>query len=128
MLRKILILTLCVFISGVAPTFGKASAQTKVEKYKKQVLDWGVNKNIWVEMNSKEKLQGRITEIRDDAFVLQTMEKDTIKDITVRYDEVKKLSARDGGKAAKAIGITGVSVLAGIGVLFLVSLAIWANN
>ncbi len=128
MLRKMLIFILCLFISGAVSGFGKAPVQTKEEKYKKQVLEWGTNKNIWVEMKSKEKLQGRISDIRDDVFVLQILEKDTIKDRAIRYDEVKKLSARDGGKAGKIAGITGLSILAGVGVVFLVTLAVWANN
>ena len=128
MFTKFIALTLCLLLVGAAPAFAKPQKQTKEEKSKKQIVEWGTNKNIGVKLNSGEAVAGRIAEIKDDLFTVQFVKDGKITTRDVRYDEVKKLSGKDGGKAGKIVGYTALGVLAGVGVVIVAVLAAWANN
>jgi hypothetical protein len=128
MLKQMLSLLLCLLlvIPGTAQTSDKQLV--KETKLKQQLIEWGTNKIVAVKLKSGEKLEGRIAEIKDDVFAVQFVEKDKITAREIRYNEVNKLSAKDGGKAGKVVGYTALGVLAGVGVMFLVVLGIWARN
>lgn len=128
MLKQTLAILLCLLlvIPGAAQTSDKQLA--KETKRKQQLIEWGTNKNVVVKLTSGEKIEGRLAEIKDDVFAVQFVEKDKITAREIRYSEVSKLSAKDGGKAGKIVGYTALGVLAGVGVMFLVVLGIWARN
>ena len=128
MFTKFIALTLCLLLVGAVPAFAKPQKQTKEEKAKKQIVAWGTNKNIGVKLTSGEAVDGRIAEIRDDIFTVQFVKDGKIATRDVRYDEVKKLSGKDGGKAGKIAGYTALGVLAGVGVVIVTVLTVWANN
>jgi hypothetical protein len=100
----------------------------KEAKFKQRIVEWGMNKNVAVKLKSGEKLDGRISEIKDELFAVQFMDKDKITSRELRYSEIDKISGKDGGKAGKVVGYTALGVLAGVGVIFLIALGVWARN
>ena len=128
MLKQTLSILLCLLfvIPGTAQTNNKQLA--KETKLKQQVIEWGTNKTVAVKLKSGEKLDGRIAEIKEDLFAVQFVDKDKITAREIRYSEVDKISGKDGGQAGKIAGYTALGVLAGVGVVFLVVLGIWARN
>ncbi|HZS05645.1 MAG TPA: hypothetical protein VFD58_12465 [Blastocatellia bacterium] len=109
-----------------APTQG-TSQQSQEEQYKKQVVDWGTNKPVSVRLKSGDRVEGRIAGIRDDVFTVQMVEKGKVTSRDVRYSEVRSLKEKNG-RAGKIVGYTTLGILAGVGVTFLVILAIVAAN
>ncbi len=128
MLKQTLSLLLCLLfvVSAYAQTNNKQLA--KEAKLKQRIVAWGTNKNVAVKLKSGEKLDGRIAEIKDDLFAVQFVAKDKVTSRELRYSDVDKISGKDGGKAGKIAGYTALGVLAGVGVVFLVVLGIWARN
>lgn len=128
MLKQTLSLLLCLLfvVSAYAQTNNKQLA--KEAKLKQRIVAWGTNKNVAVKLKSGEKLDGRIAEIKDDLFAVQFVAKDRVTSRELRYSDVDKISGKDGGKAGKIAGYTALGVLAGVGVVFLVVLGIWARN
>lgn len=128
MLKQILSLLLCLLF--VVPSWAQTTNKqvTKETKLKQKVVEWGTNKNVLVKLKSGEKLDGRIADIKDEIFAVQFVNKDQVTSRELRYSDVDKISEKDGGKAGKVAGYTALGVLAGVGVLFLISLAVWARN
>ncbi len=102
--------------------------ETQEAKYKKRIVEWGINKSVSVKLKSGSKVEGRITEIKDANFSVQLLENGQVINRDISYSEINKLSGRDGGKVGKAIGYSALAVLAGVGIFTLVTVAIWANN
>ncbi len=123
MRKKMLCALLSILLLNVA-----SLAQTNEEKLKIKIVQWGLHKTVTVKLNSGEKLEGRIAEIKDDLFAVQFVDKDKVTARELRYSDVNKISGKDGGKAGKIVGYTALGVLAGVGVTFLIVLGIWANN
>lgn len=97
MSHKILSVLLVVLLCNSIP----ASAQSKAEiKFKRQILEWGTNQNIKLRLRSKEKLEGRIAEIKPASFVLQFVGvAGQIISREISYSELDKLSKhRDPGQ------------------------------
>jgi small nuclear ribonucleoprotein (snRNP)-like protein len=128
MLKKTICLLLCALI--VVPSFAQMNNKQleKETKFKQRIVEWGMNKNVSIKLKSGEKLDGRISEIKDDLFAVQFMQKDKVTSREINYSEVNKISGKDGGKAGKIVGYTALGVLAGVGVIFLVVLGVWARN
>lgn len=128
MLQQMLSLFLCVLF--IVPSLAQTNKQqlAKETKLKQKIVEWGTNKNVAVKLKSGNKLEGRIADIKDELFVVQFVDKDQVTSRDLRYSDVDKISAKDGGKAGKVAGYTVLGVLAGVGVVMLVTLAIWANN
>lgn len=128
MLKQIITLLLCVWFVVPATAQTNNKQLEKETKLKQKVVEWGTNKNVSVKLKSGEKLEGRIADIKDDIFAVQFLDKDKVASRELRYSDVDKISARDGGKAGKVAGYTALGVLAGVGVFMLVMVGIWANN
>jgi hypothetical protein len=112
MLKQTLSLLLCVLfvVPSLAQTNNKQLA--KETKLKQKIVEWGTNKNVAVKLKSGDKLEGRIAEIKDDLFVVQFVDIDQVTSRDLRYSDVDKISAKDGGKAGK---IAGYTALGGLG-------------
>jgi translation initiation factor IF-1 len=100
----------------------------KETKLKQKIVEWGTNKNVAVKLKSGEKIDGRIAEIKDDLFTVQLVAKDKVTARELHYGDVDKISEKNGGKAGKIAGYTVLGVLAGVGVMFLIVLGVWARN
>src|SRR2546423_15308224 len=92
-LSPVLSLLLAVLLTSPAlpQTAGSAADQQKAqeEQLKKRVVEWGTNKNVSVRLKSGGKVQGRLTEIRDDGFAVQFVEKARVTSREIRYSDVK---------------------------------------
>ena len=121
-----LLLCLLLVVPGLAQT--NHQQQEKETKLKQKLVEWGTNKNVAVKLKSGEKIEGRIADIKDENFVVQLVDKDKVTSRDIAYSTVDKISAKDGGKAGKVAGYTALGVLAGVGVVLLVMVGIWANN
>ena len=128
MLKQMISLLLCVlFIAPVTAQTNNKQLE-KETKLKQKIVEWGTNKNVSVKLKSGEKLEGRIADIKDDLFAVQFVDKEKVAARELRYSDMDKISAKDGGKAGKIAGYTALGVLAGVGVVMLVMVGIWANN
>ncbi len=128
MLKQTLSLLLCLLF--VVPSFAQTNNKQleKEAKLKQKIVQWGTNKNVFIKLKSGEKLEGRMADIQTDLFTVQLVDKDKVTSRELRYSDVDKISAKDSGKAGKIAGYTVLGVLAGVGVVFLVVLGVWANN
>lgn len=128
MLKQTFALLLCLLL--VVPSLAQTNnqQQEKETKLKQKLVEWGTNKNVAVKLKSGEKIEGRIADIKDELFVVQLVDKDKVTSRDIAYSTVDKISAKDGGKAGKVAGYTALGVLAGVGVVLLVMVGIWANN
>lgn len=113
-------------VTGVAQTNNKQLE--KEIKLKQKIVDWGTNKNVSLKLKTGEKLEGRISDIKDDQFVVQLVDKDKVSTREFRYNEVDKISGKEAGKAGKIVGYTALGVLAGLGTILLISLAVYASH
>jgi hypothetical protein len=80
---------------------------------------------VHVRLFSKERLRGRITEVKENGFVLKVANGDRIEQREVAFDEVKKLTVKrdgDGMSTGKKVLLGG---LAGVGI-FVVTLLVIA--
>ena len=84
-----------------------ASAQTKPApeiKFKRQVVECGTNQNVKVRLAAKERLEGRIAEIRNDSFTLQFVDQTgQVTSREIAYTELSKVSKVGGIKAGSAL-------------------------
>ena len=110
-------------------TLATATKQEAQEaKHKKRIVEWGINKNVSVKLKSGSKVEGRIGEIKDANFSVQLLENGKVINRDISYSEIDKISGKDGGKVGKVIGYSALGVLAGVGILTLVMVAVYANN
>ena len=108
MWKKMLCALLSICLLNVA-----SLAQTNEEKLKTKIVNWGLHKSVTVKLKSGEKLQGRITEIKDEFFAVQTEGQATTRQ--VQFSEVHKLSghiAWSSQKPRNYLGLAGAIVLA----------------
>lgn len=112
---------------------GNALAQTKptsAEKqatFKKQVVEWGTNKQVSGKLNSGEKFAGRIAEIQNELFVVQAVSKDgKVTSTPIHFSDLNKLSPKNS--AGRTAGFTALGVLAAVGAVFVVLFAVYAAS
>ena len=78
-----------------------------------------------VRLKSKDKLRGRLGEVSSEGFILKYAKGNEIEERKVGFDELKSIkSKRRGSKIGTAV----VYVLAGVGVTFLVLLALFLSG
>lgn len=103
----------------------KTASPEKQAEFKKHVVEWGTNKQVNVKLHSGEKLSGRITEIQNDFFALQSVTKDgKVTSQPINFSHINKLSAK--GNAGRTAGHTALGVLAGVGAIFVMLFVIYA--
>lgn len=91
-------------------------AQPNEEKLKTQIVNWGLNKTVTAKLKSGAKLQGRVTEIKDEFFVLEVVQQGQSQMRQMQFSEIDKLSSPftwDAQKSRAYIGLAGAIVLAG---------------
>ncbi len=132
MSNKILIKIIATFlmcslsISAVLAQQVKKAEAKKIAEYKSKVVEWGINKQVSVKLFSGEKIEGRLTEINDQKVTIQFAQNGQVKNQEIQYEEMKKISAKiNGGKVA---GYTALVVLAGVGAVFTILIAVVAAN
>jgi hypothetical protein len=93
------------------------------ETLKERVLEIPAGTMVEVRLTNREKLRGRLGEISDDGFNLQTAKRDKIETRKIAFDELKSVKKVEGNKGAQTAGYIVLGGLAGVGVLFLILLA-----
>ncbi|MBS1807753.1 MAG: hypothetical protein JST84_06140 [Acidobacteria bacterium] len=126
---KTIIVWLVIFALGLGNALAqtKATSPEKQAEFKKHVVEWGTNKQVNVKLNSGEKLSGRIADIQNEFFVLQSVSKEgKVISREIHYNGLNKLSGKTN--AGKVAGYTTLGVLAGVGVVFLVIFGVFLAN
>lgn len=72
---------------------------------------------------SKERIKGRLGEVTDEGFSLQTAKQNKIETQKISFDQLKSLTKVEDHKGARTAGYIVLGALAGVGVLFLILLA-----
>ena len=105
----------------------KTTAPEKQAAFKQRVVEWGTNKQVNVKLNSGEKISGRIAEIQNDFFALQSVTKDgKVTSQPINFSDINKLSAK--GNAGRTAGMTALGVMAAVGAVFVMLFAIYAAS
>lgn len=125
--------TIITFIVICALGLGNVLAQTKTTspekqaKFKKQVVEWGTNKQVSVKLNSGAKIEGRVAEIQNDFFAVQSVSKEgQVASQQVNFSDINKLSPK--GDAGRIAGHTVLGILAGVGAVFVTLFIIYAAS
>ncbi|HEX4946287.1 MAG TPA: hypothetical protein VFZ34_06480 [Blastocatellia bacterium] len=107
MLKKMLCTLLSLLLFNVV---NLAQTTSQEEKFKAKIVHWGLQKIVSVQLKSGEKLQGRVTEIKDDFFAVQLLQQGNITTRQISFTDVQKLSGLnewDANKARTYIGLAG---------------------
>ena len=127
MLKKFISLFLCLIAVGNLPLLASPK-QTKEEKLKTQITNLGISKNIVVNLKSGESVDGRITEIKDTAFTVETLKDGKASNRNINYNEVNKFAAKETVKSGKMPGKVSVGLIAGLIVAAAVATTAYIKN
>lgn len=115
---------LCAMLLVVPPAaFAQGAAPAK-PSIKEQVVLTPAGSLVEVKLRDKRKLRGRMGAVTDTGFTVQHLEKEKVQDARIDFADVKSFKHRQGGMSTGAKVTLGV--LAGVGVTFLVLIAIFA--
>lgn len=104
--------------AGAVP--GGQAGSGRKPTLKERILEIPPGTMIEVRLLNKQKLRGRLGEITDEGFSLQTAQGNKIETRKLTFDDLKSVKKVEGSKAAKTAGWILVGVLAGIGALILI--------
>lgn len=111
-------------VSGATPPAQSGSEGKPTVK--ERILEIPPGTMIEVRLLNKQKIRGRLGEITDEGFSLQTAQGNKIETQKLGFTDVKSFKQVEG-TTGKKIGTGVVYALAGIGALF-VGLVIWAAS
>jgi len=103
---------------GAVPA-GQAGTEQK-PTLKERILEIPSGTMVEVRLLNKQKIRGRLGEITNEGFSLQTAQGDKVETQKIAFTDAKSVKKVEGGKAGHAV----LYALAGIGALF-VGLIIW---
>jgi small nuclear ribonucleoprotein (snRNP)-like protein len=87
MTKKILCLLLSCALLDVTSF---AQTNDPVEKFKAQIVNWGLEKPVTVKLKTGEQVKGRVVEIKDDFFAVLLKTQATPR--PVKFNEIDKLT------------------------------------
>jgi uncharacterized protein (DUF58 family) len=121
------LLLMCTFATQLAFAQARTTSSEKQAEFKKRVVEWGTNRQVNVKLNSGEKISGRIAEIQDAFFALQSVTKDgRVTSQPVNFSDIHKLSVKR--QPGSILGHTALGVLAGVGAVFVTLFVIYAAS
>lgn len=127
MFRHAISLTLTLLLTCAAPTNFAFAQPSKEVKLKQKLVEWGTNKQVNVKLNSGEKFSGRLADIQNEFFVVQSVTPDgKVTSHQINFNDVNKVSQK--GQAGRTVGFTALGVLASVGAAFVVLFAIIVAN
>jgi hypothetical protein len=94
----------------------------RVEKLKEKILAVPTGTMIEVQLLNKQKVRGRLGQIDDNGFSLTTSQQGKIVTQNIAFTEVNSFRKLEGGKAGHRV----VWMLAGIGILVVIGIVVWA--
>lgn len=106
------------------PSAAAQPAKTPKPTLKEQLILLDAGSVVEVSLKNKEKLRGRLGTVSDAGFDIQYVANDQSTTRTLSFDEVKKVKQQGDGMSTA--GKITLGVLAGLGVLLVVSLIVVA--
>lgn len=120
-------LVICALALGNVLAQTKTTSPQKQAEFKKRVVEWGTNKQVNVKLNSGEKFSGRLADIQNEFFVVQSVTPDgKVTSHQINFSDVNKVSQK--GQAGRVAGFTALGVLAAVGAAFVIIFAVIAAN
>ena len=105
-----------------AAAAGGGQEQTQAKPtIKERILEVPPGTMIEVRLAHKQRIRGRLGELTDQGFSLQTAQENKIETMQIAFSEVKSFKKVEGNKSGHAL----LYALAGIGAFF-VALTVWA--
>lgn len=99
MLRLIHAIVIAALFSNGFVAFAQSGSSNEV-KFKRQIVEHGINQIVRLKLVSNETLEGRISEIRNDSFRLQLVDAaGQINTRDIAYSDLSKVSKVNGRKA-----------------------------
>jgi hypothetical protein len=121
----------CTILEARAGVPGAATrAQTGSEQkptVKERILEIPPGTMVEVRLLNKQKLRGRLGEVTDEGFSLQTAQGNRIDTKKVAFSDLKSVKKAEGNKG-KTAGWILLGALAGIGALVLIAVAAAASS
>lgn len=115
---------LIALILFIAPVHRAMAQSSHSDSLRRQVIEWGANKPIAVQLKSGEKLKGRIAEIKTNTLDVQLLEQGKIVTREFRWDDLQKVSLDSREEKARKVGKwIAIGTLAGIVVIVGVALS-----
>ena len=127
MLKKYISLFLCLMLAGNLSLLASPK-QTKEEKFKAQITNLGISKNIVVNLKSGEAVDGRLAEIKDAVFTVQVTKEGKTTNREISYLEVNKLSEKTAAKPGKLPGKVSFGLIMGLVVVAVVTATAYIKN
>jgi hypothetical protein len=113
-------------ISGVTPP-GQSGSEPK-PTLKERILEIPPGAMIEVRLLNKKKIRGRLGEITDEGFSLQTAQGNKIETQKLTFSELKSVKKVEPGKHVKPIGWIAIGALAAVGAAVLITIAVAASG
>ena len=95
---------------------------------KERILEVPPGSMIEVRLHNKEKFRGRLGEITDEGLSLQTAQGNKIESQKIAFADMKSFKKVESAKAAKTFGWVAIGVLAGVGALVIILVAVLAAS
>jgi len=111
---------------AVGAPFSPQTGTEKAPTLKERVLAIPPHAMVQVKLRRKEKIKGRLGEVTNEGFVVQTATGDKIDNQKVSFGEVKSIKAIGGGGKKSRVAlyvVTGVAVTLAVTLLFLLRVA-----
>ena len=93
-MQKNIFVSSLVWLLAFSLTAPYVFAQSKEEKLKNKIINWGLNKNVTVKLINGEKVEGRIAEIKDEYFTVQGLPLGQVTTRQVKFSEVHSISGK----------------------------------
>ena len=113
-------------VSG-ATTPGQGGSDRKAT-LKERILEIPPGAMVEVRLLNKQKIRGRLGEITDEGFSLQTAQGNKIETQKLTFSELKSVKKVEPGKHVKPIGWIAIGALAAVGAAVLITIAAAASG
>ena len=94
MLKKITAVVLIVLLLNNICTQAQSDITKQEATNKRHVMQWGLDQEVRIKLNSGEKVVGNITEIKQDRFSIQILTNGKFSGRQLSYGEVKSIKRK----------------------------------
>jgi hypothetical protein len=121
--------TICSTASAAGARVSPQAGMEKAPTLRERVLAIPPHAMVQVKLRSKEKIKGRLGEITNEGFIIQTATADRIDNQKISFDNVKSIKVNEeGGKKGRVAAYIIVGAGIGAAVTFLAILEALAHN
>ena len=122
----VLLIALLLWPAWLSPANAQEPKLPPEQALKAQLIEIPTGSVIEVKLRNKQKLRGKLGELRDDAFDLQTLRDGNIATVPVSLSDVKVVKVQGKGMSTPMKIVVGT--LIGAGVLMVIGLIAAAAN